>query len=201
MLCREVFHRLHRPFRRGGGAVAPGSLWAPGRAGLKGKGRQWNKELAHCELPKEAQPSCQPKQRVLLRTRAWLSNGLRHPAWGPDRGHPGKSKSHSRDKKWGHGPWRAVGRLQVLNWLGDLERVVPCPPGGLDSALAQLCDVRQFPLLSGPQLSHVQGRVTSKVHPSTDISYRFLARKALFYQPSFSLEQLLTQIGTQQNSS
>lgn len=39
----------------------------------------------------------------------------------------------------------------------------------------QLCDVRQFPLLSGPQLSLVQGQVTSKIHSSTDTQYSFLA--------------------------
>lgn len=69
----------------------------------------------------------------------------------------------------GSWPIPCCGHLHILNWLGNLERAVHCLSGGLDSVLAELCDVAQFPLLSGPQLSHVQGQVTSKVHSSTDI--------------------------------
>lgn len=49
------------------------------------------------------------------------------------------------------------------------------PTEGLDSVLRQLCDVRQFPVLSGPQLSLVQRQVTSKIHSSTDTQNSFLA--------------------------
>lgn len=69
----------------------------------------------------------------------------------------------------GSWPIPCCGHLHILNWLGNLERAVHCLPRGLDSGLAELCDAGQCPLLSGPQLSHVQGQVTSKLHSSTDI--------------------------------
>lgn len=116
----------------------------------------------------------QPKQRVLLKVRAWplLSrlDGLRHSAPGP-RERPSKGdKGLLEGQELGSWAIPCCRHLHILNWFGNLERSVHCPSGGLDSVLTQLCDVGQFPDLSGPQLSYVRGlgQVTFEAHSSTD---------------------------------